>query len=93
MVCYTYILLCADNSYYVGHAHDIDARFRAHQSQRGAKHTATHGAARLIYFERHATDGEAITREHQIKKWSRAKKVALINGDLEQLRLLSKSRD
>jgi putative endonuclease len=93
MVCCTYILLCADNSFYVGYTHDLDARFRAHQLQRGAKHTATQGATRLIYFEQHATKYEAIARERQIKKWSRAKKIALINGNRERLRLLSKSRD
>ncbi len=93
MIWYAYILLCTDDSFYVGHTHDLDARFRAHQFQRGAKHTATHSVAMLIYFEQHATESGAIARERQIKKWSRAKKIALINGNREQLRLLSKSRD
>jgi putative endonuclease len=59
----------------------------------GALHTAKHGAARLIYSEEHATEVLAITREFQIKKWSRAKKMALINGDLERLREFSRSHD
>lgn len=35
----------------------------------------------------------ATKRERQIKKWSRAKKLSLIKGDWEMLKLLSKSRE
>jgi len=90
---YTYILLCADNSLYVGHAHDLPARLDTHQAGRGARHTAGRGVARLIYAEEHATEKLAVTRELQIKKWSRAKKMALANADPERLRALSQSRD
>lgn len=88
---YTYILLCADDSLYVGHTHDLHARVDAHEGGRGALHTAKHGVAQLVYTEEQATEQQAIAREIQIKKWSRAKKMALINGDLEQLRALSRS--
>src|SRR5271169_4106784 len=90
---YTYILLCADDSMYVGHTHDLSSRVDAHEAGRGALHTANHGVARLVYSEEHATEELAIAREIQIKKWSRAKKMALINGDLPQLHKLSRSRD
>lgn len=90
---YTYILLCADDSLYVGHTHDLSLRVDAHDTGRGALHTAKHGVARLVYSEEHATEALAVARELQIKKWSRAKKMALINGDFERLRELSRSRD
>ena len=93
LTCYTYILLCADNTLYVGHAGDLRARLDTHQAGRGARHTAKRGVARLIYAEEHATEQLAITRELQIKKWSRAKKIALANRDTERLRTLSQSRD
>jgi putative endonuclease len=35
---------------------------------------------------------DAVRRERQIKKWSRAKKEALISGEKERLKELSKSR-
>jgi putative endonuclease len=35
---------------------------------------------------------DAIAAERQVKGWSRAKKEALIRGDLDQLRELSKRR-
>jgi predicted GIY-YIG superfamily endonuclease len=88
-----YILLCADNPLYVGHTHDLQTRVEAHEDGRGALHTSEHGVARLVYSEKHTTEKLAIARELQIKKWSRAKKMALINGDLERLRELSRSRD
>jgi putative endonuclease len=90
---HTYILLCADDTLYVGHTHDLKTRVDAHEAGRGSLHTAKHGVARLVYSEEQATEKLAIAREVQIKKWSRAKKMALINGDLERLRELSRSRD
>jgi len=46
----------------------------------------------LLHFEEYDTFVEARHREAQIKRWSRAKKEALVTGDLEKLRALSKSR-
>jgi predicted GIY-YIG superfamily endonuclease len=93
MTWYVYILLCADNTLYVGHTHDLQSRFDAHQSARGALHTAKHRPVQLIYSEDHSSEQAAICRERQLKRWSRAKKLALSNGDVGQLRALSKSRE
>jgi predicted GIY-YIG superfamily endonuclease len=41
---------------------------------------------RLVYSEAHATRSEAIKRERQLKRWTRAKKEALIAGDSGLLR-------
>jgi predicted GIY-YIG superfamily endonuclease len=90
---HTYILLCSNSSLYVGHTQDLKARLGAHHTGRGALHTASHGIARLLYSEEFATEIMAVARELQIKKWSRAKKLALANGDLKRLRILSRSRD
>lgn len=90
---YTYILLCADNTLYVGHTRDLCSHVHAHEAGRGALHAAEHGVAQLVYTEEQATEKQAIARAIQIKKWSRAKKMALVNGDLERLRELSRSHD
>ena len=90
---FTDILLCADNSFYVGHTHDLSARLARHSEGRGATHTATRGSPRLVYADEHATESAAIVRERQIKKWSRAKKAALVRGDCARLRQLSQSRE
>jgi len=41
-----------------------------------------------VYSEKYATRSEAMQREMQLKKWSRAKKEALIAGNLELLKKL-----
>ena len=40
--------------------------------------TSMSGVSRLVYPEFHATMPDAILREKQIKKWRRARKIALI---------------
>jgi putative endonuclease len=42
-----------------------------------------------VHSEEFATLSEARKRENQIKRWSRAKKEALILGDLAQLHALA----
>jgi len=90
---FTYILLCSDGSYYVGHTHDLASRIQDHNIGKGALYTSTRRPVRLVYSEAHANELAAIERELQIKKWSRAKKIALIEGRKNRLHELSKSRD
>ena len=42
-----------------------------------------------MYFETHILLEDGIRREEQIKKWSRAKKKALIESNLDKLKRLS----
>ena len=61
----------------------------SHLMQRVAQHrdgsfggfTAAHAIKRLVWFEQAATMEAAIIREKQIKRWARAWKLALIEGD------------
>jgi putative endonuclease len=81
---YVYILRCADASFYVGSAQDLRARLKAHNNGRGASYTFKHRPVRLIYYESFDSEGNAVTRERQLKRWSRDKKEALIEGDLKR---------
>ena len=89
---YVYILRCADSSFYVGSAQDLDARLKAHNEGRGAAHTFKHRPVRLVYSESCVSEGAAVARERQLKRWSRQKKEALIKGDLDGLKHFSKRR-
>ena len=89
---YVYILRCADDSFYVGSAQDVDARVKAHNDGRGAAYTFRHGPVDLVYSEAFPSEDEAVRRERQLKRWTRAKKKALIAGDLGRLKHLSKRR-
>ena len=50
-------------------------------------------AMELVYSEELPTRAAAEEREAQLKRWSRAKKEALIGGNRDRLRQLSQSRD
>jgi predicted GIY-YIG superfamily endonuclease len=89
---YVYILQCSDGSYYVGHTRDVEARFTRHSAREGARYTAVHCPAAILFRESHASLTDAVCRERQVKRWSRAKKEALIRWDRDRLRLLSRSR-
>jgi predicted GIY-YIG superfamily endonuclease len=47
----------------------------------------------VLYTEEFSNKAQAEDREQQIKRWSKAKKLALIKADREALITLSKSRD
>lgn len=87
---FTYILTCSDGSFYVGHTSDLEERVKTHNLGRGARFTALRKPVTLSYSETHESQEDAIEREKQIKKWSRAKKLALICGDTQKLKELSK---
>ena len=89
MKAYMYILNCADGSYYTGSTTELDGRVLQHQNGEGAIYTRERRPVKLIYFEEYARIDHAFWREQQIKKWSRKKKEALINGQFHKLRELS----
>ena len=90
MIGYTYILECADGSYYTGSTKYLEKRIAQHQSGQGANHTKKHLPIKLVYFEEYSRIDEAFYREKQIQGWSRVKKEALINGFPEKLHELAK---
>jgi len=89
---HVYILRCADDSLYVGHTRNIRRRVDAHNAGLGAAFTFKRRPVRLVYSEPHDTKTAAVRRERQLKRWTRAKKEALIRADLTLLRALSKRR-
>jgi putative endonuclease len=54
--------------------------------------TAFDAPRRLEHLERFPTFSESRSRESQLKRWSAAKKEALIRGDVAELKLLARSR-
>ena len=89
---HTYILRCVDGSYYVGHTSDVEKRFERHKARAGAIFTAVHPPEAVAHVETFSSELEAVQRERQLKKWSRAKKEALMRGSFEELKALSKCR-
>lgn len=75
---YTYILSCADGSFYTGWTNDLEKRLAAHQAGRGGKYTRSHLPVELVYWESFETKEEAMAREWAIKRLSRKEKQKLI---------------
>lgn len=90
--CFVYILKCADSSFYVGCTTDLRTRERVHNEGLGAEHTASRRPVRLVYSESHESWPAARKREAQLKRWTRAKKEALISGSPMRLHDLSRRR-
>ena len=89
---FVYILLCNDGSYYIGHTDDMQARLSAHAQRHFPKcYTARRLPVKVVFVQEFASRAEALEAERQMKKWPRAKKEALIDGDFERLKQLAKT--
>lgn len=90
---YVYILKCSDGTFYTGVTNNLNRRFKEHES---ALHENSYSARRLplelVYYTEFYGPLTAIKKEKQIKKWSQAKKLALIEGRYEDLPNLAKKK-
>ena len=77
---------------YVGCSTDFENRLREHDSGTACRTTLIDPPAALIFVEIATDFPAARKRELQIKRWTRAKKLALAHGNLAALRRLSSSR-
>jgi len=75
---HTYILKCADNSYYVGSTDSLDDRLKDHNQGKGAEFTAKRRPCVIIWHKSYETKTEALKKEIEIKHFSRLKKEKLI---------------
>jgi len=77
---FVYIVASAGRRLYIGVTGDLVRRLRAHHAGIFPGHMRDHGITRLVYYERVSPPTAALTREHQIKRWPRAKRFALIES-------------
>jgi putative endonuclease len=91
---FVYFLKCNDGSYHINHAgHNIKEKIMAQkQGLMPDCYTYTKRPVELIYFEAYETLQEALKKEKQYRGWSRAKKEALMAGDFELIKQLSKKK-
>ena len=76
---YTYILANnSDTTLYIGVTNDLERRVAEHRSGTIPGFTQKYNCHKLVYFESFSVVEQAIAREKQLKKWSRAKKDARI---------------
>lgn len=89
MTFWTYLLHCADGTYYTGHTDDLEKRVYQHQQGVMRGYTSERRPVELVWSEAFGTREEAKAAEIKIKNWSHAKKEALIAKDWERLKRAS----
>ena len=92
MPAWFYILRLKSDNLYVGTTTDIEKRYEDHCSGRACRTTKLDRPVQIVLSEQFKTLSQARSREAQVKRWSRAKKEALVACDLVALRNLSKSK-
>ena len=76
---YVYILTNrVGGTLYIGVTNDLVRRVTEHRLKIAESFTKRHNVSRLVYFESFDDIRDAIQREHNIKHWSRARKVRTI---------------
>lgn len=90
---YLYILKSVNQPgrMYVGFTSDLGRRIDEH-NRGSCSHTAKFRPWRIVYTEQFSNEPDALKRERQIKRWTRAKKEALIAGNVKELKFLAKRR-
>ena len=91
---WVYIVRCADGSYYIGSTKQQDPRAREWEHNEGIYrgYTYRRRPVKLVYAEYYERLLDGFSRERQLKRWSRAKKEALMAQDWEGLAMLARSK-
>lgn len=77
---FTYILRCADGTFYIGSTNNLEKRLYQHNNLKsGANYTRGRRPVELVYSETLETFREARQREYQLKCLTRAEKEQLIS--------------
>ncbi|MEP9365306.1 GIY-YIG nuclease family protein [Nocardioides sp. CN2-186] len=84
---WTYILECADGSFYVGSTIDLDRRIGEHDAGVAAAYTRPRRRrpVRLVWAAQFSRIDDAFAYEKRVQGWSRAKRTALIEGRFDEL--------
>jgi len=93
---YTFFVYIITNSsktvLYTGFTNNLQQRLTEHYMNRGKEKTfaGRYYCYNLLYYEVHQYVYNAMEREHEIKGWSRSKKIELIKAENTDLVFLNK---
>lgn len=77
---HVYILRCADDSFYTGYTTEVDRRVQEHNDEVGAKYTRGRTPVKLVHTESFDSKSAAMSREYEVKQFSRKHKERLVNS-------------
>ncbi len=76
---YVYILTNPRNRvFYTGVTNDLERRTAEHRNKKYKGFTSRYNVTKLVYYEIHDMIDEAISREKQIKRYTRSRKEEII---------------
>ena len=91
---YVYILRCNDNSLYTGITNDLERRVNEHNDgMLPDAYTFKRRPVVMEWFQDSTEPNQAIYFEKKLKRWSKAKKEALIKGDFDMIETLAECRN
>ena len=93
MTFWAYLLHCRGGAFYAGHTDDLERRVAQHEAGAFPGFSAGRLPVTLVWSENFATRIEALETERRIKGWSRAKKMALIRGDWDEISYPAKGKN
>jgi len=65
---------------YIGVTNDLRRRLSEHENETLKSFTEKYHLHKLVYFEEYSSVNDAITREKQLKHWTRIKKNKLVEA-------------
>ncbi len=77
---HVYIMTNATRTLYIGVTNDLLRRVHEHRHRLVGGFTSRYNITWLAYYEATSDVSAAIAREKQLKRWSRSKKVALVES-------------
>lgn len=77
---YTYIIICKDDTYYIGYTSDIKRRMGEHKRGLNSKYTRARGFKNLKVYWISRSRSEAMKLECFLKKLTRSNKIKLIES-------------
>ena len=89
---FVYVFRLRSGGLYVGATTELEKRYKEHFDGKACRTTRLGPPIEFVYSEEFPTFADARRREAQVKRWSRAKKEALVSGDLAKLQELAKSQ-
>jgi len=75
---YVYILASISRTIYIGFTGDLEKRIWEHKTKAMSGFSHKYNVDHLVHYELFARADDGIAREKQLKRWSRGKKVWLI---------------
>ncbi|WP_435155741.1 GIY-YIG nuclease family protein [Haladaptatus sp. DFWS20] len=76
---WVYVVECCDGTFYTGYTTDVSRRVDEHNAGDGAKYTRGRTPVELVHSERFDSKSTAMSREYEIKQFSRAQKERLVD--------------